>query len=158
MDTVDKIIWILPVLAVFDVASTLYAGSKVHDLQYYEHGLFASFSLTLGWVYLYVDAVIYVLIVIGISYFMWYIKNRKLSPLNSVDKVVFLILVGATCYIYVRLTVAFVTNFFLPALIDRSINLYWLSVIVGISCLFSLGYYMWRDVLAWVKAGGGEKK
>lgn len=157
MDTVDKIIWILPVLAVFDVASTFYAGSKV-DLQYYEHGLFASFALALGWVYLYVYAVIYVLIVIGISYFMWYIKNRKLNPANSIDKAVFLILVGVTCYIYARLTVAFVTNFFLPALIERHVNLYLLTVIVGISALFSLGYYMWRDVLAWVKADGREKK
>jgi hypothetical protein len=158
LDTVDKIIWILPVLAVFDVASTFYAGSKGLNLHYYEQGLFASFALALGWVYLYVYAIIYVLIVIGISYFMWYIKNKKLNSANSIDKVVFLILVGVACYIYVRLTVAFVTNFFLPALIDRRIDLYLLTMIVGISALFSLGYYTWRDVLAWVKANGGEKK
>jgi magnesium-transporting ATPase (P-type) len=158
LDTVDKTIWILPFFAVLDAASTFYAASRELDLRDIERGLFASFFANLGMAYAYLYAVVYVLIIVGISYFMWYIKNKKLNASNSVDKVVFLILVGVTCFVYVRLTVAFVTNFFLPYLLERAINLYWLTVIVGLSALFSLGLYMWRDVLAWVNADGGEKK
>lgn len=157
MDSVDKTVWILPLLAVLDAASTFYAASHF-DLKDIERGFFASFFANLGMAYAYLYAVVYVLIIVGISYFMWYIKNKKLNASNSADKVVFLILVGVTCFVYVRLTVAFVTNFFLPYLLERAINLYLLMVIVGLSALFSLGLYMWRDVLAWVNADGGEKK
>jgi hypothetical protein len=158
LDSVDKIIWVLPVLAVLDVVSTFYVDSLGYSIAYYEQGFFASFFVQAGLIFAYVYAVVYVLIIFGISYVLWYIKNKKLKSTDAFDKAIFLVLVGVTCFIYVRLTVAFITNFFLPNILERGIDLFWLDMVVSLASLFTLVYYMWYDVVGWVRSNGARKQ
>ena len=156
MDSVDKIIWVLPVLAILDIASTFYVASLGYPSAYYECGFFASIFLSAGLVYLYVYAAIYLVIIIGMTYVLWYIKNRKLRRFEMADKVIFIALVGVICFFYVRLTMAFITNFFLPYILERNIDLLLINVIVALSALFTLAYYLWHDVTVWI--GSYDKK
>jgi len=158
LDSVDKIIWVLPVLAVLDAVSTFYVNSLGYSIADYERGFFASLFIQAGLIFAYAYAVIYVLIIFGISYVLWYIKNRKLKTTDTLDKAIFLVLIGVTCFIYVRLTVAFITNFFLPNILERGIDLFSLDVVVTLASLFTLVYYMWYDVVAWVRSNGTRKQ
>lgn len=157
MDSVDKIIWILPVLAVLDVASTFYVDSLDYPLLYYERGFFANIFLSAGWFYVYIYAVIYLLIIIGMTYVLWYIKNRTLRRSETADKVIFIVLVGVTCFFYVRLTMTFVTNFFLPYILQRNIDLLWIDMVVTLSALFTLAYYLWHDVTVWMTSDDSKQ-
>jgi len=152
LDSVDKIIWVLPVLAILDIASTFYVVSLGYPLAYYERGFFASIFLSAGLVYLYVYAAIYLVIMIGMTYVLWYIKNRKLRRFEMADKVIFIALVGVVCFFYVRLTMAFITNFFLPYILQRNIDLLWINTVVALSALFTLAYYLWHDVTEWIRS------
>jgi hypothetical protein len=156
LGNVDKIIWVLPVLALLDAISTLRLESLGYPLSQYEKGFFATFFVNAGLIYAYLYAVLYVLLVVGISYVLWYIK-KKLDRSNTVDKGIFLALVGVTCYIYVRLTEALSINFFLPAILDRGIGLLWLTAFIYVSCVISLSFYLWSDVLAWVRSNSEQK-
>lgn len=158
MDSIDKIIWVLPVLAVLDVASTFYVDSLGYSLARYERGFFASIFVNAGLVYAYVYAAIYLFIIVGITYVLWYMKNRKLKRSEMFDKVIFIVLVGVTCFFYVRLTMAFLTNFLLPYILGRCIGLFWLDLIVVLSALFTLAYYLWHDVTVWLMSDDGEQK
>lgn len=156
MDSVDKVIWILPFLGVLDVISALYAESLGYSLVPYEIGLSARFFASIGLFYFYIP--IYLLIIVGIAYILWYIKNRKLSPSDLFDKVVFLFLVGITCYLYMQLTVAFIGNFFLPYFVDGKISWSSVALLAILSTAFTLAYYLWRDVLTWLKTSENKKK
>jgi len=148
LDSVDKVIWVLPLLGVLDIASTLYAESLGYSLLIYEAGGMARFFVTAGLTYVYV--VIYLLFLCVFSYGLWYIKNKKLNASNSLDKLVFLLLVGVACYAYIRLTVAFTINFLLPYSGTMQIPFFWVTVIVYLSTAFTLVLYLWRDVAMWV--------
>jgi hypothetical protein len=104
LDSVDKIIWILPFLSILDVISTLYVESLGYSSVLYEAGFFARYFVGAGLTCVYI--VIYLSSVSIVAYVLWYIKNKKLNSSVFFDKVIFLILVGVACYIYVRLTVA----------------------------------------------------
>jgi len=109
LDNIDKVIWILPFLGVLDVTSTLYVESLGYSLALCEPGFFARFFVVAGLIYFYIPA--YLLIIVGLAYALWYIKNRKLDSSNFFDKIIFLFLVGVACYVYMRLTDAFIGNF-----------------------------------------------
>jgi hypothetical protein len=156
LDSVDKVIWVLPFLAALDVISTLYVESLGYPLISHEAGLFAGFFVKAGMVYVY--APIYLLLIIGFSYVFWYIKNKKLDPSNPVDKAVFMLLVVAACVIYVNLTAAFIVNFLLPSIFSRGISEAYIKVLIYLSSAFSLGLYLWHDVVVWVKSNGGEEQ
>ena len=156
MDSADKVIWVLPFLAALDVISTLYVESLGVSLVRHEAGFFASFFVRAGWVYVYIP--VYLLIIIGISYALWYIKNKKLDPSNAVDKAVFVLLVIAACFIYVNLTSAFIVNFFLPSIDSQKINIFYINMLIYASSAFSLILYLWHDVVVWVKTNGEEKQ
>lgn len=156
MDSADKVIWVLPFLAALDVISTLYVESLGGSLAGHEAGFFTSFFVRAGWVYVYIP--VYLLIIIGISYAMWYIKNKKLDPSNTVDKAVFVLLVIAACFIYVKLTSAFIVNFFLPSIDSQKINVLYINMLIYASSAFSLILYLWHDIVVWVKTDGEEKQ
>jgi hypothetical protein len=101
---------------------------------------------------------VYLLIIIGISYAMWYIKNKKLDPSNAVDKTVYVLLVVAACFIYVKLTSAFIVNLFLPSIVSRGISVFYIKMLIYASSVFSLILYLWHDVVVWVKTDGEEKQ
>jgi len=145
LDSVDKVIWVLPLLGFLDVASTLYAESLGHSLLIHEAGGVARFFVDAGLTYVYV--VIYLLGICVFSYCLWDIKNKKLKHSNSLDKVVFLLLVGVACYVYIRLTVVFTTNFLLPYSGTTLIPFFWVSLIVYLSTASTLFLYLWRDVV-----------
>lgn len=151
MDNVDKIIWVLPFLAVMDVISTFYVESQNFDLNKYEVGFFARLALLSGVIYVY--AIIYVLIIVGFSYALWYIK-RKLTPSQPFDKIIFVFLVVVTGYIYVTISATFIVNFFLPAIVQRGVN--WNSVVLVTyaATLVSLIFYAGQDVIVWLRTEG----
>ena len=154
LDSVDKIIWVLPFLAVMDVISTFYVQSQNFDLQEYEVGFFARLALLSGLIYVY--AVIYVVIIIGFSYALWYIK-KKLTPSHIFDKVIFVFLVAVTGYIYVTISATFIVNFFLPAIIQRGVNWSNVVLVTYVATLASLIFYVWRDVIVWLRTEGEKK-
>ncbi len=76
IDSVDKIIWILPFLSIADVLSTLYVESLGYSLQRYEAGLFAQFFVASGLTYFY--GVICVSTVAVLSYAAGISRTRNL--------------------------------------------------------------------------------
>lgn len=148
LDNVDKVIWVLPLLASLDVTSTLYAESLGYSLLIYEAGGVARFFVEAGLTYVYV--IIYLLGICLFSYCLWYTKNKKLNSSNLLDRIVFLLLVGVACYTYMRLTVAFTINFLLPYSRTMQIPFFWITVIVYLSAAFTLALYLWQDVIRWV--------
>ena len=155
MDSVDKVIWILPFLAVMDVASALYIESQGYSFENYEAGVFARLFVAYGLAYVY--AFIYPLGVVVLAYVLWSIK-RRLSASGSVDKGVFLFLVGVACFIYMRLTVAFAENLLLPYFISGEVSLTFVTWLLYLSMMLSLGFYIWHDVVIWVRANGNHKE
>lgn len=155
MDSVGKIIWILPVLAILDVATTLYVESRGFPLERYEAGFFASLSVHAGLVYVY--AVIYVLIIVGFSFALWYVKNR-LDPSRGFDKLLFVFLVIVTGYTYTMISAAFIGNFILPAAIERGKDWYSIRLVVYGGCILSLAFYLWHDVIFWLRTEGEENE
>ncbi len=151
LDSVDKFILVLPFLAILEVASALYVESLGYPLVRYEAGFFSRFFVGAGLTYVY--AVIYLLIIVGFAYVLWYIK-KKLSSSHSFDKVIFLFLVSVTCYIYMRLTAAFIGNFLLPHILSRGVNWFSLNLLIYLSTALSLVFYLWRDVIIWLRAKG----
>ena len=154
LDNIDKIIWVLPFLAIMDVVSTFYVESQNFDLHQYEVGFFARLALLSGVIYVY--AVIYVLIVIGFSYVFWYIK-KKLTPSELLDKIVFVFLVVVTGYIYVTISATFIVNFFLPAIIQRGINWNNVVLVTYLATLASLIFYVGQDAIVWLRTKGEKK-
>jgi hypothetical protein len=151
LDSVDKVIWVLPFLGLLDVASTLYVASLGYSLMQYEAGFVAGFFVARGLTYIY--AVVYPLSLVVLAYVIWGIK-RRLNASSPVDKGVFLFLVAVVCVIYTMLTVAFSRNFLLPAFLNGDVPYALVTWLVCSSSAFTLGIYIWRDVLIWVKSDG----
>lgn len=156
MDNVDKVIWVLPLLGVLDVLSTLYVESLGYPLMLHEVGFFARLFVSAGLTYVYM--VIYLLSISVFAYVLWFIKNKKLSSSSFFDKIIFLLLVGVACYIYMRLTEAFIGNFLLPYFISGKVSWFSITLLTYLSTAFTLSLYLWRDVVMWVKANGNKKK
>jgi len=87
LDEVNKAVWVLPFLALLDAVSSFYIGSFGYPSQFYERGSFASLFLQSGLMYMYLYAVIYLFIMVGVAYVLWYIKNRELKPIRMLDSV-----------------------------------------------------------------------
>jgi dolichyl-phosphate-mannose--protein O-mannosyl transferase len=137
------------------VASTLHVqnlrGPSLHEI-----GFFANFFAKVGLLYIYIP--VYLLLIIGIAYVLWYIKNKGLNSSRKVDKVVFLFLVVVACFVYMTLTAAFIGNFFLPSIVSRGINWFTIQAVIYASTAFSLAVYIWHDVLAWIKTDSKESE
>jgi hypothetical protein len=151
------VIWVCPFLAFLDVASTFYVESQGYSLEVYERGLFASLFVGAGSIYIYLYAVIYLMIMVGIAYVFWYIKNRELKPTHILDKAFFLALIGVMFYICMRLTATFLVNFFLPEILERRINVSSLTWIIYGTSALSLSIYLLQPVLSWVRRNGSKK-
>jgi len=149
LDSVDYAICVLPVLAALDVVSTLYVASLGVSLFYYEAGFFARLAVISGLIGVY--AVVYVLIVVGFAYFLWRVKNRMLSPLDFGDKLLFLSLVGAVCYMYITLAVAVIGNFFLPHIVRRGVSVFSFNALVYFGSALGLFLFLYGDVVAWLR-------
>lgn len=156
MDSVDKAFWILPVLGFLDAVSTLYVTSLGYHPKMLEVGFFARLSGTSGLVYGF--AVLYLLGLTALAYALWYVKGKWLDPRYSADKAVFLLLVMILCVLYVGVTAAFAGNLLLPYVADGSISQMTLTLVLYSSTAFSLGLYIWRDVVGWVRTEGDRKE
>ncbi len=158
MDEVDKAVWVLPLLALLGAVSGFYVGSLGYPSQFYERGFFASLFLQSGLMYMYLYAVIYLLIMVGVAYVLWYIKNRELKSSRMLNKVFFLVLIGVVFCVYLRLTATLAVNFLLPSVLNRRLNVFWLTVIIYASSALGLGGYLRQAVLAWVKPHDKKEK
>lgn len=156
MDNIDKVICVLPLLGILDISSTLYTESLGYPLELYEVGYLARFFVGTGLTYFYIP--IYLLIIVGFSYVLWHIKNKKLDRPRFLDKIIFLLIVGVACYIYMRLTAAFIGNFFLPYIVSGQTSWFLITLLAYLSTAFALSIYLWQDVLMWVKASGNKKE
>ncbi|MEM3823518.1 MAG: hypothetical protein QXH87_01145 [Candidatus Bathyarchaeia archaeon] len=156
LDSVDKVIWVSPFLGVLDVISTLYVESLGYSLSQYEAGPLAKIFVNAGLTYLYIP--VYLLTLSGFAYALWCIKNRKLDPSRTFDKILFLLLVGTACYVYMRITVAFIGNFLLPYRSSGRISWSSINLLIYLSTAFTLSLYLWRDVLVWVKSDDYKKR
>ena len=146
LSRLDKVILVLPILGVFDVLSTLYVGFLGYPLERYEAGFLASFFAKHGLLYLYIP--VYLGILVSIVWVLLRIK-RKLSPSALLDKFVFLLLVGAVCFMYARLFVAIVMNVLLFS--GRGVSS---GIVEGVVYLFTIGYVVmlvWHDVVEWMR-------
>lgn len=146
LSRLDKVILVLPILGVFDVLSTLYAGYLGYPLEKYEAGFLAGFFAMHGLLYLYVP--VYLGILVGMAWGLLRIK-RRLNPSVLLDKVVFLLLVGVVCFVYAQLFGTILTNIFLFS--NRKVSK---GMMEGVVYLFTIGYVVmlvWRDVLGWIR-------
>jgi hypothetical protein len=157
LDELDTVIWILPFLGLLDIISAFYAAGRGYSLGSYEGGSFSSLFVAGGSIYGYFYALIYMLIIGGIAYLLWHIKNKVLEPSRAFDKALFVIVVVVTVYIYASLTVAFLLNFFLPEIITRGISIPMLTVVIYGGSIVSLGIYLWRAILSWVRSGESKR-
>jgi hypothetical protein len=156
LDNVDKVIWVLPLLGVFDVISTLYTESLGYSLALHEVGLFARFFASTGLIHVYIA--IYLLIVSGIAYILWFIKSKRLSSSQFFDRILYVFLVGVACFMFMRLTASFTGNLLIPYFADATVSWFLAIFLVYLSTAFTLTLYLWRDVAKWVKASGDENK
>jgi hypothetical protein len=148
LDGIDLTIWILPILAILDVVSTFYVESYGYPLILYEGGLFASYFARAGLIYFY--AVVYVLIVVGFAYVLWYIKNRVLDSSKAADKAIFILLILGIAYMYMELTASFIGNFFIPHLYpERGIQFSSFIALVYMGAALSLFFFLYADVARW---------
>lgn len=154
LDSVDKIVLILPLLGFLDVLSTLYLQARGYPLELYEFGFFASFFVGVGLTYFY--AVVYLLILGAFAYFLWLIKNKELNPFHFFDKVVFVFLVGVVCYVFLRLTAVSVGNFLLSYFVADKVSSGPVMVLTYLSTAFALAFYLRQDIVKWVKSDGAE--
>jgi hypothetical protein len=155
LDSVDKVIWILPFLALLDTASTLYLDSLGRSSPPFVRGFFAAFFVTPDPMLTYSLVVVYVIAFLVFSFILSYMKN-KLDSSEAVGKLVFLVLLAVIGYIYLRLTASFIVNFFYFPITSRGIDLQGITMVVYASTAFSLGYYIWHDVVAWVRSDGDQ--
>jgi len=146
LSRLDKVILVLPVLGVFDVSSTLYAGYLGYPLERYEGGFLAGFFARHGLLYVYIP--VYLGTLVGMAWVLLRIK-RKLNPSALLDKAVFLLLVGVVCFMYARLFGTIIMNVLLFS--GRSVSG---GVVEGVVYLFAVGYVItlvWRDVVEWMR-------
>jgi len=146
LSRLDKVILVLPVLGVFDVLSTFYGGYLGYPLERYEAGFLASFFARHGLLYVYIP--VYLGILAGMAWVLLRIK-RELSPSASLDKVVFLLLVGVVCFMYARLFGTIIMNVLLFS--DGSISG---GLVEGVVYFFTVGYVImlvWQDVVEWMR-------
>lgn len=143
-------------LGFLDVVSTLYMMSLGYHSKVLEVGLFARVSGASSLVYGF--AVLYLFGLTAIAYALWYVKGKWVDPRYSADKAIFLLLVVILCILYVGVTAAFAGNLLLPYVVDGSISQVALAFVLYSSTAFSLGLYIWHDVVAWVRTDGDGKK
>jgi hypothetical protein len=156
MDSVDKAFWVLPMLGILDVISTLYMRSLGYHPKVLEVGFFARISEASGLVYGF--AALYVLGLIALAYVLWYVKGKWLDLQHSADKAVFLLLVVALGVLYVGVTAAFAGNLLLPYVTEGSVSQPVMTLVLYLSTAFSLGLYIWRDVVGWLRTSEAKKK
>lgn len=156
LDDVDKVILVLPFLGFLDILSTLYVQALGYPLLLYEFGFFASFFVSVGLTYFY--AVVYLLIFGAFVYFLWFTKNKELSPSHFFDKIIFLFIVTIVCFICLRLTAVSVGNFLLPYFVAGKVSREIVIILTYLSTAFALIFYLRRDVFKWVKSDDTAKE
>ncbi|RLG90164.1 hypothetical protein DRO34_06080 [Candidatus Bathyarchaeota archaeon] len=143
MDNLDIAVWLFPLLGVFDVASTFYIWGKGYSPEQYEVGLFASYFMRMGLIYLYVP--IYLLILFLFSYILWRMK-RSLDPYSKTDRFIFGLLVFVVCFGYAKLLTVIVSNVLLPRYIEGAVSRQLVELSVFIVCVFQMVWFI-RDAL-----------
>jgi hypothetical protein len=156
LDNVDKVILTLPILGTLDVLSTLYVESLGYSLEAYEVGFFASFFVHSGLAFFY--AIVYLLIISALAYFLWFIKNKELTPSHFLDKILFVLLIVVVYYVFVGLTVVSVGNFLLPGFVEGRVLRFPVILLTYLSTAVTLSLYLWQDIARWLKANGNKKE
>lgn len=150
MDRVDKLILLLPLWSLLDIASTFYTESQGYSLVLYEAGLLAGLFVRMGLTHVYLAA--YLLIVAGIVCFFWVAKNRVLTPSYLLDRVLLGFLVCGLGYMYVVFVSTISGNLLLPVIVEHRINLSIVHTLGAAGAMLCLAFYVRHDVMLYLKA------
>jgi len=156
LDSVDKVVVVLPFLAILDVVAALYVKSLGDPFAQYKVGLFAKFPSGIDLISLYIYVVAYLIAMFGLAIALLYLKDR-LESSNDLGRLGLLAVAGIACFLYVVLSEGLIVNFFLRSILDRGIDLFWLTGVVYFAAAFSVGFYVWRDLVAWVRPVDAKK-
>lgn len=156
MDNVDKILCILPFLAILDVISVLYVKSLGDPFATYRLSLFADFLSGTDLISIYVHVVVYLIVMFGLPLVLLYVKDGfgTSSVLGRVGLFTVATIAGA---LYVFLSEGFIINFFLRSVLNRGIDLFWLTTVVYLAAAFSVVFYIWNDLVSWVRPADARK-
>jgi hypothetical protein len=116
----------------------------------YKVGLFANFLSGTEMLNLYVYAVAYLIVMFALAIALLYAKDR-LDSSSKQGRLGLLAVAGIAGVFYVVLSEGFIVNFFLRSILERGIDLFWLRGVVYLAAAFSVGFYVWHDVVAWVR-------
>lgn len=157
MDSVDKIICVSPFLAILDVIAALYVKGLGDPFARYKVGLFANFLSGTEMLNLYVYAVAYLIVMFALAIALLYAKDR-LDSSSKQGRLGLLAVAGIAGVFYVILSEGFIVNFFLRSILERGIDfLFWLTGVVYLAAAFSVGFYVWHDVVAWVRSADARR-
>ncbi|MEA2090232.1 MAG: hypothetical protein U9O89_05685 [Thermoproteota archaeon] len=141
---------LLPVLGVFDLCSTLYVHLLGYSLEKYEAGLFASFFAKAGLFYLYVP--IYFVILFTVSFGLYRVAN-DLKPSLPLDKLILLLVAGAICFIYARLTGVILSNFLFNVKSVSRISVMWVGYVTA---TISIVLFVYDELLGFLTFSSEE--
>jgi hypothetical protein len=139
-------------LAILDVIAALYVKGLGDPLARYKVGLFAHFLSGTEMLNLYVYAVAYLIVMFALAIALLYAKDR-LDSSSKQRRLGLLAVAGIAGVFYVVLSEGFIVNFFLRSILEHGIDfLFWLTGVVYLAAAFSVGFYVWHDVVAWVRS------
>jgi hypothetical protein len=150
LDRVDKVMCVSPFLAILDVIAALYVKGLGDPFARYKVGLFANLLSGTDLLSLYIYAVAYLIVMFGLAIALLYAKDR-LDSSGEHGRLGLLTVAGIAGVFYVVLSEGFIVNFFLRSILERGIDLFWLTGVVYLAAAFSVGFYVWHDVVAWVR-------
>ncbi len=156
MDSVDKVVVVLPFLAILDVVAALYVKSLGDPFAKNKVGLFANFLSGIDLISLYIYVVAYLIVMFGLAIALLYLKDR-LESSSDLGRLGLLAVAGIAGFLYVVLSEGLIVNFFLRSILDRGIDLFWLTGVVYFAAAFSVGFYVWHDLVAWVRPADAKK-
>lgn len=150
LNRLGTLISLLPVLGVFDLFSTLYIHWMGYPIEKYEAGFFASIFAKAGLLYLYVP--IYFAFFFAISFGLHHIKN-DLKPSLMLDKLVLLLVGGAVCFIYAKLTGVVLSNFLFNVRSVSRTSASWLGYVTAAIGVLA---FIWDELVCFLTFSGEE--
>jgi hypothetical protein len=157
LDSVDKVMCVSPFLAILDVIAALYVKGLGDPFARNKVGLFANLLSGTDLLSLYIYAVAYLIVMFGLAIALLYAKDR-LDSSSEHGGLGLLAVAGIAGVLYVVLSEGFIVNFFLRSILERGIDfLFWLTGVVYLAAAFNVGFYVWHDVVAWVRSADARR-
>lgn len=156
MDNIDKVLCILPFFAILDVISVLYVKSLGDPFATYRLSLFADFLSSTDLISIYIHVVVYLIVMFGLPIVLLYVKGG-FGASSALGRVGLFTVATIAGVLYVFLSEGFIVNFFLRSVLGRGIDLFWLTTVVYLAAAFSVVFYIWNDLVSWVRSADARK-